>query len=116
MFKAVYQDSNYSPAALTDFIANQGFATADDEANTIILPKHQINRLSNLSEIQSKTTGFRGKEFNSKPWLRKVLKDADEIRVTFTGGNYGAYMKNATNQNHFECIVRAGKKVYNEEG
>lgn len=116
MFKNMYQDNNYSASVLTNFVANQGFKVADDEENTIILPKHSINRLSNLSEIQSKTTGYRGAQFDSKPWLRKVLKDADEIRVTFTGGNYGAYMKNATNQNHFESIVKVGKKVYNDQG
>lgn len=116
MFKNMYQDNNYSASVLTNFVANQGFRMADDEENTIILPKHQIDRLSNLSEIQSKTTGYRGAQFNSKPRLHKLLKDADEIRVTFTGGNYGAYMKNATNQNHFEAVVKMGKKVYNNQG
>lgn len=116
MFKDAYQDNDYSAAVLTEFIANQGFQTADDEINTIIIPKHKINRLSTLGEIQSKTTGFRGKVFDSKPYFRQALKNADEIRVTFTGGNYGAFMKNATNQNHFECIVKVGKKVYNDQG
>ena len=116
MFKNMYQDNNYSASVLTNFVANQGFRMADDEENTIILPKHQIDRLSNLSEIQSKTTGYRGAQFNSKPRLHKLLKDAEEIRVTFTVGNYGAYMKNATNQNHFEAVVKMGKKVYNNQG
>jgi hypothetical protein len=40
------------------------------------------------------------------------LKNAEVVRATFTGGNYGAYMKNATNQNHFECIIKVGKKKY----
>lgn len=108
MFKKAYQDNNYSAAALTDFIANQGFQKSDDKPNTIIVPKHQLGRLSTLAEITSRTAGFRGSIHNSN--LRKKLADAEVVRVTFTGGNYGAYMKNATNQNHFECIIEAGKK------
>lgn len=111
MFKDAYQDNNYSPAVLTNFVANQGFQMAEDEPNTVIIPKHQFGRLSTLSELQSRTTGFRGKQFHSN--LNKILKGAEVVRVTFTGGNYGAYMKNATNQNHFECIIQTGKKVYN---
>lgn len=113
MFKDAYQDNNYSPAVLTDFVANQGFQMAEDEPNTVIIPKHSFGRLSTLSELQSRTTGFRGKQFHSN--LNKILKGADVVRVTFTGGNYGAYMKNATNQNHFECIIKTGKKVYNPD-
>lgn len=109
MFKNVYQDNSYSATALTDFIANQGFEKAEGKANTIIVPKHQLNRLFTLGEIASRTTGFRGQQSNSN--LRKLLKDADIVRVTFTGGNYGAYMKNATNQNYFECIIETGKRV-----
>ena len=116
MFKQAYQDSNYSASVLTDFIVNQGFERADDEPNTVIVKKHQFDRLATLADIASNTAGYRGARFNSKPQLQKILNGADEIRVTFTGGNYGAYMKNATNQNHFECIVKAGKKEYNEDG
>ena len=113
MFKSIYQDNEYSASSLTDFIVNQGFERADDEANTIIIPKHKLNRLSTLSELQSNTVGFRGKKFKSN--LQNVLKNAEVVRATFTGGNYGAYMKNATNQNHFECIIKVGKKKYQND-
>ena len=108
MFKNAYQDNNYNAQALADFIANQGFQKDESKANTIIIPKHALSRLSTLPELASNTTGFRGKRYKSN--LRDILKDADVVRVTFTGGVYGAYMKNATNQNHFECIIETGKR------
>ena len=114
MFKNAYQDNNYSAAALTDFIVNQGFQRAEDEPNTVIIPKHQFYRLSNLAELQSRTTGFRGKRFNAH--LNRVLDGADEVRITFTGGNYGAYMKNATNQNHFAGVVKVRKYSLDSNG
>lgn len=114
MFKDAYQDNNYSAAVLTDFIVNQGFQRAADEPNTVIIPKHQFNRLSNLAELQSRTVGFRGKRHDAH--LNNVLKNADEVRITFTGGNYGAYMKNATNQNHFAGVVKVRKYSLDANG
>lgn len=114
MFKDAYQDNNYSAEVLTDFVVNQGFQRAADEPNTVIIPRHQFNRLSNLAELQSRTVGFRGKRYNAQ--LDKVLKNADEVRITFTGGNYGAYMKNATNQNHFAGVVKVRKYSLDENG
>ena len=114
MFKNVYQDNNYDAATLTDFVVNQGFQRAGDEINTVIIPRHQFHRLSNLAELQSRTVGFRGPKFNAH--LSRALKNADEVRITFTGGNYGAYMKNATNQNHFSGIVKVRKYARDENG
>jgi hypothetical protein len=44
------------------------------------------------------------------------LDGADEVRITFTGGNYGAYMKNATNQNHFAGVVKVRKYSLDSKG
>lgn len=109
MFRSTYQDNNYSAAALTDFIVNQGFQRDESKANTVIVPRHMLGRLSTLAELTSRTTGYRGNMIKTN-YLKQKLGNADVVRITFTGGDYGAYMKNATNQNHFECEVEVGKK------
>jgi hypothetical protein len=66
--------------------------------NTIRIYPSDADRIFSKREVVSNTTGFRGKKAGTN---RRLFENADYIDVTFSGGVYGAYTKNARNENHF---------------
>ena len=102
MFENIYGQNTYSPAVLTDFIigglkgGSVGAKKIDN--NTLLLPKSEFYRLCSRKDVTSHTTGFRGSMAHT---ARGSWDDYDYVKVTFTGGTYGAYMKDARNKNYF---------------
>lgn len=112
-----YERVKYDPSALVSFLVGSNYKYVDGKPvprwnmvdnNTIRIYPSDANRIYSKGEVTSNTTGFRGaKRYTS----RKLFENADYIDVTFNGGVYGAYMKDAINENYFRIQkITVGKQ------
>lgn len=112
-----YERVKYDPSALVSFLIGSNYKYVDGKPvprwnivdnNTIRIYSSDAGRIYSKGEVTSNTTGFRG---NRRSTNRKLFEDADYIDVTFNGGVYGAYMKDATNENYFRIQkITVGKQ------
>lgn len=112
-----YERVKYDPSALVSFLVGSNYKYVDGKPvprwnmvdnNTIRIYPSDAGRIYSKGDVTSNTTGFRGARHSTN---RKLFENADYIDVTFNGGVYGAYMKNATNENYFRIQkITVGKQ------
>ena len=105
MFADTYMKPQYREVDITNFL---GYEKVKGSAFSMVLPKNQINRIYDLRDVVSHTTGFRGKAYNTN---RKGLREADVIIITPTRKSYGSLTKENVTKNYFQIDVKTYKRV-----
>lgn len=105
MYKKMYMKTAYRPEDIVDYLP---FQTMKKSPTTMIIDKNNINRLYDIRDVVSHTTGFRGKVYNTN---RSNLRSADYVTATATGRNYGGLFKDDRTKNFFEVEVKTYKNV-----
>ena len=107
-----YSKNEYNPSILAKFVTEgpggmQRFEYGS-KPGSIKLEKKDFKRLHSEADVVSHTTGFRNvAKTTNYNVFNKDGKEPDFVEVVFTGKSYGAFMKNARNENHFQAVVRA---------